>query len=237
MDCAAGRAEVQDAWKVVIAVKLLLTVETSWNQHRLVLGDSAGRLFDSHSDCTERPLELSDQILNGLETIGAQVRDIRAIAINIGPGGLSSIRTGIAFSNALAFSLSIPIYPFNYFQIVAKEILKMSDLPAIVAVPAAGDRAYVGLVRGGSVELMRFGSLASVVRAVGADLKEVAVVGRLRLQLLPLLRPAKVVDTMIETPDCRVLFEMGLAAWEQASVAADQVSPLNEESEIFHESS
>ena len=110
-------------------MKLLLAIETSWDQPRVILGDSVNRLFDSYLDCTEaHSRELLALVSTGLEASGAQVHDICAIVINVGPGRLTSIRTGVAFSNALAFSLTIPIYPFNYFEIVARQVSKIYDL-------------------------------------------------------------------------------------------------------------
>nr|VFK40187.1 MAG: tRNA threonylcarbamoyladenosine biosynthesis protein TsaB [Candidatus Kentron sp. SD]VFK45738.1 MAG: tRNA threonylcarbamoyladenosine biosynthesis protein TsaB [Candidatus Kentron sp. SD] len=224
-------------------MKLLLAIETSWNRPWVLLGDGADRLFDSErlfdshpGSAGTRPPELSTQVSGGIEALGAEVRDIGAIAVNVGPGRLTSIRAGIAFSNALAFSLSIPIHPFNYFQIMASQLDRITDLPALVGVPAAGDLAYVGLVRGGKVESPRFGPLSVVAEEVRAGLKEVAVAGGSRPRLLSLPRSATVVDTRIESPDGGVLFEMGLAAWERAATGKDRVAPLTEESEIFHES-
>nr|VFK56072.1 MAG: hypothetical protein BECKTUN1418F_GA0071002_10803 [Candidatus Kentron sp. TUN]VFK62262.1 MAG: hypothetical protein BECKTUN1418E_GA0071001_10773 [Candidatus Kentron sp. TUN] len=83
---------------------------------------------------------------------------------------------------------------------------------------------------------MHFGSLSSTAIKVGAGLREIAIAGKQRPQLLSLLHPAAVVDTMIEAPDCGMLFDMGLVAWEQTTTAMPQVSPLTEESEIFYES-
>nr|VFJ58334.1 MAG: Glycoprotease family protein [Candidatus Kentron sp. DK] len=213
---------------------LLLALETSWNRPRVILGDGANQLFDSHPDPTEaRSRQLSDQVAEGLGALGAGAADIGAITINVGPGGLSAIRAGVAFANALAFSRSIPIYPFNHFEIIARQALDAGDLPTVCAVPAAGEEAYLGLVRGGRVEFVGFGPLPALVEALGAGREKIAVAGRLRPRLLSLLHPAKVTDTLIESPDGGVLFEMGLAAWRQAEGGRERVSPLTEESALF----
>lgn len=215
-------------------MNLLLAIETSWHDHRLVLGETSSNLVDSRYDiAAHNSLDLSEQVATCLDRLHAEVLDIRAIAVNVGPGGLSAIRTGIAFSNALAFSLSIPIFPFNYFEIVAREACLITDLPTIVSVPSAGDHASIGLVGDGRVQSARFGSLAPTVNATRAGLRSVAIAGRKRQQMLPFLGDATVLDTGIDAPDCRVLFNMGITAWQQSAPTVSQAEPLTEESHLF----
>ena len=57
----------------------------------------------------------------GLEAVGASASEIKGVAINVGPGSLTFVRAGISFVNALAFSLNVSIYPFNWFEIIAEQ--------------------------------------------------------------------------------------------------------------------
>jgi hypothetical protein len=93
----------------------------------------------------------------------------------------------------------------------------------------------VGLIKSASVEIMRFGPLHKVLAEVGGGQSEVAVAGRIRHRVASLLDGVKIVDTGIETPDARVLLELGFDAYESGAHATTQVEALNDQSDIFYE--
>lgn len=217
-------------------MSLLLAIETSSDEYRVVLGRNEKPIFDSALDWGCPPSRsLAELVSCGLGFVNAQVTDIMGVALNIGPGGLTYVRAGVSFVNALAFSLGIRIYPFNYFEIIANQSRKLTTLPVLCAVPAANDHAYVGLINGTSVEIMRFGPLPSALAEISDRMPEVAVAGRIRHRLSSLLNRVKVFDTGIEKPDASILLELGYRACERAGTSATQVSPLNDQSEIFYE--
>ena len=163
-------------------MSLLVAVESSSNEYRVVIGRDGEAIFDSAVDDCELPFRTLGALLScGLERVGAVASEIAGVTINIGPGSLTFVRAGISFVNALAFSLKVSIYPFNWFEIIAAQT--GTDLPVICAVPASNDNAYVGLIRGESVEIMRFGPLHEAFAKVNSDFPQVAVAGRIRHKL------------------------------------------------------
>jgi tRNA threonylcarbamoyladenosine biosynthesis protein TsaB len=215
-------------------MSLLLAIESSSNEYRVVLGRDGEAIFDSTvNNCDLSFRTLSALLECGLKAVGAQANEIKGVAINVGPGSLTFVRAGISFVNALAFSLNVGIYPFNWFEIIAEQTRETTQLPVICAVPASNDNAYVGLIRGASVEIMRFGRVDEVVGKVSGGLAEVAVAGRIRHRLAALLGDVRVVDTGIENPDARVLLRMGHAAWKDGGKATTQVEALNDQSPLF----
>ena len=214
-------------------MSLLVAVESSSNEYRVVIGRDGEAIFDSAIDNCDLPFRTLGALLScGLERIGAPASEINGVAINVGPGSLTFVRAGISFVNALAFSLKVGIYPFNWFEIIAAQIGR--ELPVICAVPAANDNAYVGLIRDGRVEIMRFGPLHEAFAKVNVEFPEVAVAGRIRHKLAALLGETKVVDTSIETPDARVLSRLGYQASIGNECSTSQVEALNDQSEIFY---
>jgi len=210
-----------------------VAVESSSNEYRVVIARDGEAVFDSAVDNCELPFRTLGALLScGLERIGSPASEIKGVAINVGPGSLTFVRAGISFVNALAFSLKVSIYPFNWFEIIAAQTA--SDMPVICAVPASNDNAYVGLIKDGRVEIMRFGPLHEVFAKVNGDFPEVAVAGRIRHKLAALLRDAKVVDTGIETPDARVLLSLGYRALIDNERSTVQVEALNDQSEVFY---
>ncbi|MEN3330199.1 MAG: tRNA threonylcarbamoyladenosine biosynthesis protein TsaB [Acidobacteriota bacterium] len=214
-------------------MNLLLAIESSSNVYRVVLGRDGEAIFDSDvSDCDLPFRTLSALLECGLESIGATANEIKGVAINVGPGSLTFVRAGISFANALAFSLNVNIYPFNWFEIIAEQTREMTELPVVCAVPASNDNAYVGLIRGASVEIMRFGRVHEALAKVSDGLTEVAVAGRIRHRLTMLLDGVRVVDTGIENPDARTLLKLGFAARGRST---RQVEALNDQSDVFFE--
>lgn len=216
-------------------MSLIVAVESSSNEYRVVIGRDGEAIFDSAVNNCDLPFRTLGALLScGLETIGARASEIKGVTINVGPGSLTFVRAGISFVNALAFSLKVNLHPLNWFEIIAAQTKDATELPVIAAVPAANDNAYVGLIRGESVEIMRFGPLDQTLAKVSGGVSEVAVVGRIRHKLAALLGEASVVDTGIETPDARVLLRLGHQAWIDGDRSTVQVEALNDQSNVFY---
>jgi tRNA threonylcarbamoyl adenosine modification protein YeaZ len=214
-------------------MSLLLAIESSSNVYRVVLGRDGEAIFDSDVNECDVPFRTLGALLEcGLNVVGAKANEIEGVAINVGPGSLTFVRAGISFVNALAFSLNVKIYPFNWFEIIAEQTRATTELPVICAVPASNDNAYVGLIRGESVEIMRFGRVHEALAKVSDGLGDVAVAGRIRHRLAALLGEARVVDTGIENPDARTLLRL---AWKDRGRATTQVEALNDQSDVFFE--
>jgi len=217
-------------------MSLILAIESSSNVYRVVIGRDREAVFDSTVDGCESSLQtLGGLLACGLERLNADANQIKGVAINIGPGSLTFVRAGISFVNALAFSLKVKIYPFNWFEIIARQTRGATLLPTLCAVPASNDNAYVGLIRGASVEIMRFGPVHKAVAEVAKGLSEVAAVGRIRHRFASLLNDIKIVDTGIENPDARMLLDLGFEAYESGGHGTTQVEALNDQSDIFYE--
>ncbi|HEV8429989.1 MAG TPA: hypothetical protein VGQ41_18960 [Pyrinomonadaceae bacterium] len=216
-------------------MSLVVAVESSSNEYRVVIGRDGEAIFDSAVSNCDLPFRTLGALLScGLETIGARASEIKGVTINVGPGSLTFVRAGISFVNALAFSLKVNLHPFNWFEIIAAQTKDATELPVIAAVPAANDNAYVGLIRGESVEIMRFGPLDQTLPKVSSGVSDVAVVGRIRHKLAALLGEVSVVDTGIETPDARVLLRLGHQAWIDGDRSTVQVEALNDQSDVFY---
>lgn len=214
-------------------MSLLLAVESSSNVYRVVLGRDGEVIFDSAVNSCDSSLRTLSALLEcGLETVGAQANEIKGVAINVGPGSLTFVRAGISFVNALAFSLNVSIYPFNWFEIIGAQAREATELPVVCAVPAANDNAYVGLIRGAAVEIMRFGRVDEALARVSDGVTgKVAVAGRIRHRLAALLVDAR--DLGIENPDARVLLKLGFEAWRDGARSTTQVEALNDQSDVF----
>jgi tRNA threonylcarbamoyladenosine biosynthesis protein TsaB len=217
---------------------VLLAIETSTDRHSIVLGAADALRFDSTREPdVERSRSLRILLSRGLAALETTATDISAVAVDIGPGGLNSIRAGVAFANALAFALPCGIYGFSSFHLLGIQARQTTELPIVTAVPAAGDRAYVGLFTGDSVERMHFGPFASTVTSVVDGISRVAVAGRMRLRLRALLGEATTVDTGIDSPSAVTLYDLAAGQQQRGGSSAARVVPLNDQSPVFYERS
>ena len=217
-------------------MSLLLAIESSSNEYRVVIGRDGAPVFDSTvNNCDSALRTLGGLLSCGLETLNAEASQIKGIAINIGPGSLTFVRAGISFVNALAFSLKAELYAFNWFEIIASQTKDTTHLPVLCAVPAANENAYVGLIRGASVEIMRFGPLQKAIAEVSSGVSEAAVAGRIRHRFASVLNDVKLVDTGIDGPDAQTLLRMAFEVHQAGGHSTTQVEALNDQSNIFYE--
>ncbi|MBV9761928.1 MAG: tRNA (adenosine(37)-N6)-threonylcarbamoyltransferase complex dimerization subunit type 1 TsaB [Acidobacteriaceae bacterium] len=214
---------------------MLLVIETSSDPFQIALGAKSGVLFDSrHAIELSESRDLARALVTGLKQLGASTNDLNGIALDIGPGGLSYIRSGVSFANALAFSLHIPIYAFNSFQIMGSEARQRTSLPVLCGIGAASGLAYVALVNDASLVNVRFGLLSSAIAELSKGLPAIAVAGKIRHQVSDLLPGVDVIDTGIERPNAPVLLDLAIRAVENRDGSLELATPLNEEAAIFY---
>lgn len=211
-----------------------LALETSSGRFAVALGRGDEVVYNSLTDTEVGPeRDLAWAVRRALEQAGAARADLSLLVVDIGPGGLGSVRGGVTFANALAFALNLPIAAFNYFEIVAEEAAPR-NLPLLVALPAAGGDGYAGLVREGRVVHMAFGPLTEIMRQAAGDAPALAVAGRLRGRLGEFLPEVARTDTGVEAPDPATLLKLALRHPGRAGPAGKPVEPLNETSSVFH---
>ncbi len=161
----------------------ILCIETAAPSIMVALGDSGRVLFEDRPDGgrVEGPVYLADAVRRGLAGTGLRKNDIGAIAVDLGPGGLTATRGGVTFANALAWGLGIPLVPLDYFDLVTAET-RASSTVICIRPTTAGQ----GFFREGEGPLM-IDDLAALARQCRA-------------------RPADIVLAGVVTPEVAALF-------------------------------
>ena len=204
-------------------MSLLLGIETSARDYRLALGDATDATVETAEEVSAaRSTSLADMLRRALSRRDAEAGEIEAIAVDLGPGRLTSVRAGVAFANALGFSLSVPVLGFSVFELLAREA--DSDLPLLAVLPGPSGRTYVGLVQDGVLTKARLGTLPDVLDGLP---RHVALAGGHRDRARE--RFPEAIDTGLDTPDPRTL----LTRVGDARPPFAPVSPLNDDSEAF----
>jgi tRNA threonylcarbamoyl adenosine modification protein YeaZ len=192
-----------------------------------------------------------------LADLDARFRDVEAIAVDTGPGGLSSIRSAVAYANGLAFSLGVRVFPVTSLELMAIAAEGATGAKATAADPvlslkrAQGGNVYAGLFADGEMTVMRHGQPGEILpgltgglaalRLAGlsaADLGGLAVAGLTggvaEAGLDALTGGAAVTETGIGEADVTVLYETAKAGAHDLDRTAALATALNEGSPVFH---
>ncbi|MBU2868913.1 hypothetical protein [Pacificibacter marinus] len=84
----------------------------------------------------------------GLDRLSATLGDIKQIFVDIGPGGLGVTRTGVAFANALGFSLGLPTTGLPAFELLGAE-MALDGVPVVILRKAAKPFVHFGMFENG----------------------------------------------------------------------------------------
>lgn len=219
-------------------MSLILCIETSSDRFSVVFGRGGRVLFDSSLD----PLQAVSKDLPylvgcGLTATGQRLDEIGIIAVDVGPGNLGSVRTGVAFANGLAFSLNKPLCALNAFELIGHDAAQQGDVPILCIRKASAGNVFAAWYAGGVVTRMRFGPLAATVQALAthAGAQRFAVAGAFRADIAALLPAASISDSGIEIPQARTMLQLDLGGPARAASLSAQISPLNDQSPIFYE--
>ena len=125
---------------------LILLLQTSNGVPVMGLASGEDIVFDSATD--EALLGSRDYRMvleTGLGRIGAQLRDITEIYVDIGPGGLGVTRTGVAFANALGFAIGVPTTGLPAFEMLGAHASCQDGTPVVILRKAARPFVHFGI--------------------------------------------------------------------------------------------
>lgn len=178
---------------------------------------------------------LGDLVAQTLAASEAAFRDIATIAVDIGPGGLSSMRAAVAYANGLAFSLGVPLFPITSLELMAIAAGETHEGPFLCLRRGTGGNTYAGLFADGQLAELRHGPHDSVVPSVAGGLERACLAGVPAADVAGLLPGVAVTDTGIADADVAVLYRTARAAMSGPERLVPIASPVNEASLIFHD--
>ncbi|MBO7644826.1 MAG: tRNA (adenosine(37)-N6)-threonylcarbamoyltransferase complex dimerization subunit type 1 TsaB [Alphaproteobacteria bacterium] len=112
---------------------MILVINTSGNGIDLVLDEKY-----IHVDAEKQSTALPATVINFMKKNNAQMSDLTAIGVVVGPGSFTGIRMGIAYAKGLGIGLNIPVVPVNAFE------LYLHDAPdAFVAIDSGRGDFFV----------------------------------------------------------------------------------------------
>lgn len=122
----------------------LLAIDSSTRTLGLAIYDGADVLYE----CTwtgqdHHGVELSPGIQRALRASGLKARDLKAVAIAIGPGSYTGVRIGLAIAKGLAFAQRLALIAVPSLDIVAAA-QAVQDLPMVAVLHAGRGRLAAG---------------------------------------------------------------------------------------------
>jgi tRNA threonylcarbamoyladenosine biosynthesis protein TsaB len=216
--------------------RLVLALEASSRTYAVAVGDREeprAQAAVRRDDPSFRGL--SELVSRTLDRAGETFGDIGTIGVDIGPGGLLSIRAAVAYANGLAFALGARIFPISSLELMAMAAQQAHRGPILCLKGGLGGNTYAALSADGELVDMRHGPPDSVVPAVAGDLARVCVAGTAKDDVEGLLAGVVVEHSGIEDADVVVLYRAARAAAADPERLVPAASPLNEGSRIFHE--
>jgi len=117
---------------------MILAIESASTDSSLALADTDGATLasDAWSAASGQGRELLPRVLSLLERERLTLREVRAVAIGLGPGSFTGLRAGMSMAKGLALGFGIPIV----------------GIPSLVAWLDAEPKARAALARAGARE-------------------------------------------------------------------------------------
>jgi tRNA threonylcarbamoyladenosine biosynthesis protein TsaB len=119
---------------------MLLAVDTSTRAMGVALYDG-GRVLSEMTWISKNhhTIELAPTVQQALRQVGAEIDDLQALGVAIGPGSFTGLRIGLAFAKGLALSQRLPIVGIPTLDVVAGA-LPVPPRSKLAAVLQAGRR-------------------------------------------------------------------------------------------------
>ena len=77
-------------------------------------------------------LSIAQEIDSLLWKAEAEIKKLDAIAVGVGPGSFTGIRSGLSIAKGLAYVLRCPLYPFNTLEAISQQAIKERFLQLVV---------------------------------------------------------------------------------------------------------
>lgn len=144
----------------------MLAIETSSPTYSFVLSNDTGivKTYDTSSLIIRK--SSMDKVLEKLfHDTDVTLSDVDVIAVGIGPGGLSSVRSGVSLAKGLAFSLNIPIWSKTSTSLIASEEAKNVTDDLLCMIKSADGNAYFDWYKGTELKQSRYGPIIATLNS------------------------------------------------------------------------
>lgn len=184
---------------------LTIGISTSVERFGLVIGENKKVVFNSEQLGLVEKRDIDLSMEDGLKQLNATVKDVKMIMVDHGPGGTSSVRTGVAFGNSLAFSIGVPICPVSSLEIAGIDSWETHQIPVLSSIKHIKGNAFMSLCTNGNNHKKEYGRMDEILPVFLNDIEEFAVVGHHRDFIKEFFPNKKILDTELKCGNPEIL--------------------------------
>lgn len=174
---------------------ITLAISTSSGQFAIIFAENDKIIYKSDEIPNKNKREILFIVEEGLSKINKTVNNISEIIVDVGPGGTSSVRTGIAFANSLLYSCNIPVYPVSSLELAGLSEWNKLQVPVITTMKSLKNNAYIGCFENIDVFSIYYGKIDDIIPNITNKYKKISVLGSHRQTIKELLTNKEVIDT------------------------------------------
>ena len=131
---------------------MILGISTSLSQFTVALEQEGQMLhYKQQVRIGPTPIDLNQMVIDLFAESKTSIGDVKKLVVDIGPGGTSAVRTGVAFANGLAYSRNIPIAGISSAEIMGVEGFQMSKKPTGILFKSIKQHYFCGLHDGKTI--------------------------------------------------------------------------------------
>jgi tRNA threonylcarbamoyladenosine biosynthesis protein TsaB len=219
----------------------LLAIETSTSSYSVTLDDGSTTYETDVSSRFDVDFDgIGGLVHRQLAMHACKGADISDIAVNAGPGNLTSVRAGLSYANALAFATGASLHHTNTLAIIAfmaKQAIPL-EVPVLVLHPARGRQGslfFTGLFTTDGAASYGVKQLAELrtLLSMSTGIPEVILAGDGAQRAQSMLDTTTVHNSQVVSASSRALVEMfkrGLLVESRSPVTP--IAPTTDESGI-----
>jgi tRNA threonylcarbamoyl adenosine modification protein YeaZ len=216
-------------------MSITLGISTSTPKFEVVLSDGQEILFNSRADVAlSLNRNLPEVLQTGLKGLGLVPNDLKYIVLDIGPGGTSAVRTGVAFGNGLSYSLGIPVFPIMSLELMGIEAWEQNGVPVLSVIKSVKDNAYIGLYDGTRTTI-KYGNWAVLTKMFVSDLDAFSLAGIYAEEIATLYPDKKIHKSLISMASMAFFIKKNGFPAEGHQLFPNFAIPITEEGLDSHE--
>lgn len=170
-------------------------ISSSTGKLAIVVGLNNKIIFYSDYIDLYEPKNISKWLNEEFKKLKISFQDITKIIVDAGPGGTSSVRTGVALANSLAYSLKIPVCSLSSLELASIDVWKKHKLPVLTITKSIKGDFFVGLYKNEKLISIKHGKLTKIVNESVEDISEFVIAGFHRELIMDLNINKKIIDS------------------------------------------
>ncbi len=186
---------------------LTLGISTSFSNYAIIIAKAGDVLFNSNDLHFEEKKNITEWFEVALEESKISVKDISKIIVDIGPGGTTSVRTGVAFANSLAYSLGIAVCPVSSIELLSMTSWAQQKTTVLSLIKFMKNDYFIGFYDGKNDIRILYGELADVLPDLLKDEKSLIITGKFQQKVADLFPEIEIINLGIMKGDTELLIK------------------------------